>query len=80
MTFLGFKTVYILRSEWSSTLSSSIFRLSPGGTKGFLVFADDVELSINPERFFCTSYSVFPLLLMTAWPKEDIETGVRARD
>ena len=80
MTCLGFNTVYILRSESSSTLSSSILRLCLGGTKGFLVFADDCELSINPERLFCTSYSVFPLLLMTAWPKEDVETGVRARD
>lgn len=80
MIFLGFKIVYILRSEWLLIFFFLIFCLSFGGMKGFLVFVDDVELSINLERFFCILYLVFFFLFMMVWLKEDIEIGVRVCD
>ena len=77
---LGLRAVYMLTSESSSTASSSAFLFWPGGTKGFFVLADCCELSSSPERFFWTSYPVFPLLLMTEWPNDDVVTGVRESD
>ena len=77
---LGLRAVYMLTSKSSSTASSSAFLFWPGGRKGFFVLADCCELSSSPERFFWTSYPVFPLLLMTEWPNDDVVTGVRESD